>query len=190
MSLENKLFPAAGPAPTIRPWEARTRKRQCKARALTQSDTVAPSQELEKTSNSELELSHAPAVPGPEGDKSGQATQELAKISSPRAAKGPQEPEKAVKKKVKKVAATHGYRRTSRTFADDMSEEDPLLPECPFYHRDDGVKRIWCEGILPGGVVVLHCPTYNAFRTQWQTFCTARYHNCELYHAAMEKYED
>lgn len=83
-------------------------------------------------------------------------------------------------------------KKTWQNYAARRSKVDPalarLMPECPFFRQTNGYSRITCEGICDNGTVALACTTPAAYEIQWRTFCTNHYQNCELYHAAYQKY--
>ena len=64
-----------------------------------------------------------------------------------------------------------------------------VLVQCPFYRWDDGHKSIKCEGITPRSSTIVRFRAHRDYRVQMDTFCCNRYGNCEMYHAAMEKYD-
>ena len=60
---------------------------------------------------------------------------------------------------------------------------------CPFfiYHTAD---KICCECPIDGSRMGITFDKPEDKKTQYKGFCCARYVNCELYRANMEKYED
>lgn len=61
---------------------------------------------------------------------------------------------------------------------------------CPFYKKDDGKRRIVCEGIVDNSSIYLVYRYNNLFKRQLKTFCCEHYENCEVYRMLMEKYRD
>lgn len=61
---------------------------------------------------------------------------------------------------------------------------------CPFYKRDDGRRRIVCEGIVEDSNVSLSYRYDKQFRQQMEIFCCKDYKKCEVYRMLMEKYQD
>ena len=61
---------------------------------------------------------------------------------------------------------------------------------CPFYRRDDGKRRIVCEGIIDDSSICLIFRYDNLFKRQIRTFCCEHYKNCEIYQMLQEKYQD
>lgn len=61
---------------------------------------------------------------------------------------------------------------------------------CPFYRRDNGADRIFCEGITDESVLSLHFRGTKQFDIQMDTFCTDHYERCELCRMLTEKYEE
>ena len=61
---------------------------------------------------------------------------------------------------------------------------------CPFYRRDDGKRRIVCEGIIDDSSIYLTFRYDNLFKRQIRTFCCEHYKNCEIYQMLQEKYQD
>lgn len=61
---------------------------------------------------------------------------------------------------------------------------------CPFYRRDDGKRRIVCEGIIDDSSICLIFRYDNLFKRQIRTFCCEHYRKCEVYRMLMEKYKD
>lgn len=61
---------------------------------------------------------------------------------------------------------------------------------CPFYKRDDGKRRIVCEGIVDDSSICLIFRYDNLFKRQIRTFCCEHYRKCEVYRMLMEKYKD
>lgn len=64
------------------------------------------------------------------------------------------------------------------------------MVKCPFYKKDDGKREILCEGICDGCNLKLTFSRKNDFLIQLRTFCMRHFERCEVYHAAMEKYQD
>ena len=62
--------------------------------------------------------------------------------------------------------------------------------QCPFYKRDDGRRRIVCEGIMDYSTICLTFQYDNLFKRQTETFCCKHYDRCEVYSMLMKKYED
>lgn len=69
--------------------------------------------------------------------------------------------------------------------------EDTMQGEaqCPFYRRDDGHRRITCEGIMDDTVLVLKFRKREDFAIQAREFCCKRFDHCEIYRMLMEKYD-
>lgn len=61
---------------------------------------------------------------------------------------------------------------------------------CPFFLCDDGNKEICCEGIHDSCRVCLRFNEKQDYKKQIDVFCKDHYKNCEIYRAAMEKYEE
>lgn len=61
---------------------------------------------------------------------------------------------------------------------------------CPFYQRDDGKRRIICEGIMDDSSICLIFKYDNLFKRQTRAFCCEHYRKCEVYRMLMEKYKD
>lgn len=61
---------------------------------------------------------------------------------------------------------------------------------CPFYKRDDGRRRIVCEGIMDDSSICLTFQFDNLFKRQMETFCCEHYDRCEVYRMLIQKYED
>ena len=61
---------------------------------------------------------------------------------------------------------------------------------CPFFLRDDGKRRIVCEGIMDDSSICLTFRYDNLFKRQVETFCCKYYERCEIYRMLVEKYED
>lgn len=61
---------------------------------------------------------------------------------------------------------------------------------CPFFLNDDGRGKIVCEGICDSCKVNLTFENKSDFQIQLETFCKEHYKRCEVYRAAMEKYND
>jgi len=62
--------------------------------------------------------------------------------------------------------------------------------QCPFYHYDDGRRRITCEGITDGCVTAVVFRCRGDYDTQIRVFCCGKYENCEVCRMLMGKYED
>lgn len=62
--------------------------------------------------------------------------------------------------------------------------------QCPFYQKDDGKRNIRCEGVMDGSVLILRFQEAEDFNRQMKVFCCDHYKKCEVYRAAMEKYDD
>ena len=61
---------------------------------------------------------------------------------------------------------------------------------CPFYKRDDGKRRIVCEGFVENGNIELAYRLESLFRKQMEIFCCKHYQKCEVYRMLMEKYKE
>lgn len=61
---------------------------------------------------------------------------------------------------------------------------------CPFYKRDDGKRRIVCEGFVENGNIELAYRLESLFRKQMEVFCCKHYQKCEVYRMLMEKYKE
>ena len=62
--------------------------------------------------------------------------------------------------------------------------------QCPFFLRDDGRKEIVCEGVGGGSTLKLCFQRKQDFLIQMESFCKEHFERCEVYHAAMEKYQE
>ena len=69
------------------------------------------------------------------------------------------------------------------------SSYEDASAKCPFYKSSDA-KRISCEGITFGSVLIQSFSSRDKRNIQKHTFCDDRYENCEVYRVLMEKYED
>lgn len=62
---------------------------------------------------------------------------------------------------------------------------------CPFFKNDDAKKRtIECEGVADGSSLKLCFQRKQDYMIHLETFCMRHFERCEVYHAAMEKYQD
>lgn len=61
---------------------------------------------------------------------------------------------------------------------------------CPFYKRDDGKRRIVCEGFVENSNIELAYRLESLFRKQMEVFCCKHYQKCEVYRMLMEKYKE
>lgn len=61
---------------------------------------------------------------------------------------------------------------------------------CPFYKKDDGKRRITCEGIVENSSVILTFRYDKLFKQQMKVFCCKHYDRCEVYRMLIQKYED
>lgn len=61
--------------------------------------------------------------------------------------------------------------------------------ECPFYKRDDGKRRIICEGILDDSTLTMEMKRLD-FDMYIREYCSKRYICCEVYRMLMDKYPD
>ena len=61
---------------------------------------------------------------------------------------------------------------------------------CPFYHHDDGYRKITCEGIVDDSSLSLNYRHKKDFEIQVTVFCCQHYENCEVHQMLMRKYED
>ena len=57
---------------------------------------------------------------------------------------------------------------------------------CPFYRKDEGKRRIYCEGIVPDSTVSLNYMRPEDFQAQMRIFCCDRYICCEIYRMLMD----
>lgn len=62
--------------------------------------------------------------------------------------------------------------------------------QCPFYRSDDRIRTVVCEGICDSCNVHLTFKGKKDLKIQMETFCEKYYEKCEIYRAAMMKYED
>lgn len=60
---------------------------------------------------------------------------------------------------------------------------------CPFYLTDDGRYKVTCEGISDASRINLRFLRTADYHVQMETFCCRHYDRCEVYQAAMMKYE-
>lgn len=84
--------------------------------------------------------------------------------------------------------------------ADNVHKNEKKIPgdgsylrafvRCPFFKRDDGKRRIVCEGIMDDSSICLTFRYDNLFKRQVETFCCKKYQNCEVYRMLMEKYKE
>lgn len=62
---------------------------------------------------------------------------------------------------------------------------------CPFYKRDDGKRRIVCEGLVDNGNITLLYSDKLDYERQILVFCCENYEKCEIYQALLNsKYPD
>ena len=61
---------------------------------------------------------------------------------------------------------------------------------CPFYKRDDGKRRIICEGIIEDSSICLTYRYDKLYRKQLEVFCCKEYQKCEVYRMLLEKYKE
>ncbi len=60
--------------------------------------------------------------------------------------------------------------------------------KCPYYLRDNRKNRIVCQGIMDGTDLALTFSDQRDYRIQMDTFCQAKYKNCEVYRMLEEIY--
>lgn len=65
-----------------------------------------------------------------------------------------------------------------------------VFVRCPFYHFDDGKRRITCEGIVEDSSMALIFHSKEDYEKQITVFCCKKYENCEVYRMLMDKYQD
>lgn len=62
---------------------------------------------------------------------------------------------------------------------------------CPFYKKDEAMKRIVCEGIIDRSSVALLFVLHKDFEFHINTYCCNHYDKCEVYRMIYEsKYDD
>ena len=66
---------------------------------------------------------------------------------------------------------------------------DDVDAKCPFFKGSDD-KRISCEGVVCGSIIIVAFSSRNKRNIQKKTFCDHKYENCELYNAIKEKYDE
>ena len=69
------------------------------------------------------------------------------------------------------------------------SRFDDVDVKCPFFKGSDD-KRISCEGVVNGSIIIVAFSSKNKRNIQKNTFCDHKYENCELYCAIKEKYDE
>lgn len=62
--------------------------------------------------------------------------------------------------------------------------------QCPYYKRDDGRRRIICEGLVEAGNISLFYTRKDDYDRQMRTFCCKYYQRCEIYQALRSIYDD
>ena len=60
---------------------------------------------------------------------------------------------------------------------------------CPFYKASDS-KRISCEGVTEGSVIILSYASKEKKNKQKMIFCDRKYQNCEVYRMLEDKYAE
>lgn len=61
---------------------------------------------------------------------------------------------------------------------------------CPYYVRDDGKRRITCEGLVESGHISLFYTHKDDYHRQMRTFCCKYYQRCEIYQALRSIYDE
>ena len=69
------------------------------------------------------------------------------------------------------------------------SSYEDATAKCPFYKSSDA-RRISCEGVTFGSVLIHSFSSRAKRNMQKYTFCDDKYSYCEVYRMLMEKYED
>jgi hypothetical protein len=61
--------------------------------------------------------------------------------------------------------------------------------KCPYFRSDNG-KEIRCEGITDGCSTILRFYSNKDKSIQRNTFCDAKYKNCEVFRMLEDKYDE
>lgn len=66
-----------------------------------------------------------------------------------------------------------------------------IYVQCPFYKRDDGMRRVICEGIIDNSSISISYMSKGDFKKQLEVFCCEHFKKCEVYNMIMKtKYEE
>lgn len=61
---------------------------------------------------------------------------------------------------------------------------------CPYYQRDDGKKKIVCDGLQDESTITLCYSNAEAFIRQIDIYCCRNYDKCEIYRALSSIYDE